>query len=136
MVERIVRIQRDVVAGAGNTQRAREQADPLVAHPRHVSGAGRARLYPKLLDGYLLDGLERLDRKPTGEQSVAAFFSAAGLASQRRSPSAGLGDDVRLAREGVVGSGLLLDGELLQLSVFTSDVSGRRTRVARPSRRR
>jgi hypothetical protein len=38
----------------------------------------------------------------------------------------------------VIGSGLSLDGELLQLSAFTSDDAGERAfgRIARPSRRR
>jgi hypothetical protein len=37
----------------------------------------------------------------------------------------------------VIGSGLALDGELLQLSAFTIDADGRpATRIARPSRRR
>jgi len=51
--------------------------------------------------------------------------------------SARLGEDVRLRGERVIGSGLELDGELPQLSVFTSDDGGRRTlgRIARPSMR-
>ena len=42
------------------------------------------------------------------------------------------------AGEGLIGSGLELDGELLQLSAFTSDDAGERAfgRIARPSRRR
>jgi hypothetical protein len=73
-------------------------------------------------------------RSILGYQNITVSTTA--LAPQRRSASAGLGDDVRLAGDGVLGSGLLVDGELLQLSVFTSDGSGRHTRVARPSRRR
>ena len=53
-------------------------------------------------------------------------------------PSVGLGDDVRLRGPGVIGSGLELDGELIQLSAFTSTDGGQRAfgRIARPSRRR
>ena len=98
--------------------------------------AAFARVYPKLLEGYLLDGLEGLDRKPARNERLAAFMSTVELAPQRRSASAGLGEDVRLASDRVVGSGLLLDGELLQLSAFTSNGAGPRTRVMRPSRRR
>ena len=94
-----------------------------------------ARLYPKLLDGYLLDGLEHLDRKPASQKRMADFVAAIATLPQRRSLSAGLGDDLRLAGTGVVASGLLVDEEVLQLSAFTSDHSGPRTRVARPSRR-
>jgi hypothetical protein len=43
---------------------------------------------------------------------------------------------VRLRGPGVVGSGLELDGELIQLCAFSSDGSGEPpTRIARPSRR-
>jgi hypothetical protein len=94
-----------------------------------------ARLYPKLLEGYLLDALEALDRKPATSGRLAAFVEAAAAGPRRRSASAGLGEDVRLAGKGLVGSGLVLDGELLQLSAFTTDDRGARTRVARPSRR-
>ncbi len=54
-----------------------------------------------------------------------------------RQPSAGLGEDVRLRGERVLGSGLELEGELIQLSAFRSDDGGRRAfgRIARPSRR-
>ena len=58
-------------------------------------------------------------------------------AEQTRQPSAGLGEDVRLRGERVIGSGLELDGEVLQLSAFASEDAGRRAfgRIARPSRR-
>ena len=78
------------------------------------------RLYPKLLDGYLLDALEHLDGEPSNSDRLAAFLTSAAAAPVRRSHSAGLGDDLRFAGAGVVGSGLALDGELLQLSAFTT----------------
>ncbi|MDH4178370.1 MAG: hypothetical protein OEV72_12400, partial [Thermoleophilia bacterium] len=58
-------------------------------------------------------------------------------ASATRGPSAGLGQDLRLRGERLVGSGLELDGELLQLSAFTSEDAGARAfgRIARPSKR-
>jgi hypothetical protein len=94
-----------------------------------------ARLYPKLLDGYLLDALEVLDGKPGAD--VEAFAAALDGAARSRRPSAGLGEDVRLRGDGVVGSGLELDGELVQLCAFTSDGGGAAapTRIMRPSRR-
>jgi hypothetical protein len=97
-----------------------------------------ALLWPKLRAGYLLDALERLDGLATSVERVARFVDDVGEARVTRGPSAGLGDDVRLRGEGVIGSGLSLDGELLQLSAFTSDDAGERAfgRIARPSRRR
>jgi hypothetical protein len=54
-----------------------------------------------------------------------------------RQPSAGRGDDLRLAGDGVLGSGLELDGELIQLTSFGGGASPRPLgRIARPSRRR
>jgi len=97
-----------------------------------------ARLWPKLRAGYLLDALERLDGKATAEDEVAALVSEVDRSVQARQPSDGLGDDVRLRGVGVVGSGLELDGELVQLSAFRSGDGGRRAfgRIARPSARR
>jgi hypothetical protein len=85
-----------------------------------------ARLYPKLRAGYLLDGLERLDGKPAPQQRLAEFVASVETATRARRPSAGLGLDVRLAGLGVVGSGLELDGELLQLCAFSGSAAARR----------
>lgn len=76
------------------------------------------RLYPKLLDGYLLDAFE-----PTAEPTTdgPAFVSTLTSTEISRTPSPGLGTDLRLAGRGVLGSGLELDGELLQLSAFSSE---------------
>ena len=53
-----------------------------------------------------------------------------------RGPSAGLGADIRLGGPGLLGSGLELDGELIQLSAFTVDAGPTAEgRIARPSRR-
>ena len=95
------------------------------------------RLWPKLRAGYLLDAVERLDGKATVREAVDAFVSSIGAALTTRQPSAGLGEDVRLRGERVVGSGLELEGEVIQLSAFRSEDGGRRAfgRIARPSRR-
>ncbi len=97
-----------------------------------------ALLWPKLRAGYLLDALERLDGRPTPPERLSAFAAAVGKARVTRGPSAGLGEDLRLREEGVVGSGLEHDGELIQLSAFTSEGGSERAfgRIARPSRRR
>ncbi len=97
-----------------------------------------ARLWPKLRAGYLLDALERLGGQPTPYGDIEALISATDRAEWSRQPSAGLGEDVRLRSEHVIGSGLELEGELIQLSAFRSGDGGRRAfgRIARPSRRR
>ena len=97
-----------------------------------------AQLWPKLRRGYLLDALERA-RRPASrrEPDRRPSSSSVGERASTRQPSAGLGEDVRLRGAGVIGSGLELDGELLQLSAFTSDGGADRAfgRIARPSRR-
>jgi hypothetical protein len=93
-----------------------------------------ARLYPKLLDGYLLDALEFVDGRPS--RDLDAFVAAIAVGALARRPSAGLGVDVRLRGEGVVVSGLELDGELIQLCAFSTEELGMSTRIKRPSARR
>lgn len=94
-------------------------------------------LWPKLRAGYLLDALERLDGPAAEPARVAGFVDEVRDATRATQPSAGLGLDVRLRGPGVIGSGLELDGELLQLSAFTSEHGPARIgRIARPSRRR
>ena len=83
-----------------------------------------ARLWPKLRAGYLLDALERLDGRATSVERIAAFVDAVGEAPVTRGPSVGLGEDLRLRGAGLIGSGLELDGEPIQLSAFTSDDGG------------
>jgi hypothetical protein len=97
-----------------------------------------ALLWPKLRAGYLLDALERLDGRATSVERSAAFVDAVGEARATRGPSPGLGRDVRLRGAGVIGSGLALGEETIQLSAFTSQEGGARAfgRIARPSRRR
>ncbi len=93
-----------------------------------------ARLYPKLRAGYLLDALERVGGKPAPQERLGRFVASVAAAARARRPSVGLGEDVRLHGEGVVGSGLELDGELLQLCAFSGE--SREGRILRPSRRR
>jgi hypothetical protein len=105
----------------------------VVACDRVSQPAAFARLYPKLLAGYLLDAIECLDAPATTPDTIEGFLLALDGASITRQRSVGLGEDLRLSGEGVVGSGLGLDGELIQLSAFPSE--GRVTRIGRPSRR-
>ena len=93
-----------------------------------------ARLYPKLLEGYLLDALEGTGGQPSRE--LDAFLAAIAEGALARRPSAGLGEDVRLRGDGVVASGLELEGEVVQLCAFSTENGNERTGIARPSRRR
>jgi ARG and Rhodanese-Phosphatase-superfamily-associated Protein domain len=97
------------------------------------------RLWPKLRAGYLLDAVEALGGRATPSERIAGFLDEVGSATVTHGPSAGLGRDVRLRGTSVIGSGLDLDGERIQLSAFTCEGNdGRRAfgRITRPSERR
>lgn len=97
-----------------------------------------ARLWPKLRAGYLLDALDRLDWPTVNSGTIGDFLASLSTATATRRPSPGRGNDVRLNGTQILGSGLELDGELLQLTAFTRDGSptARMRRISRPSRRR
>jgi hypothetical protein len=96
------------------------------------------QLWPKLRRGYLLDALERLDQERTSDVRMRGFLDEIERAPAAEGPSAGLGSDVRLRGAGLIGSGLRVDGETVQLSAFSSADGGERAfgRIARPSLRR
>ncbi|MHB1244685.1 MAG: ARPP-1 family domain-containing protein [Gaiellaceae bacterium] len=77
-------------------------------------------LWQKLRAGYLLDAIERLDGKAAKPEALGSFVGAVAAGATLRQPSAGRGEDLRLRGAGVVGSGLALGEELIQLSAFTS----------------
>lgn len=93
-------------------------------------------IWPKLRRGYLLDALERLDGPVTRKERLLGFVDEVTDAPVRRGPSVGLGSDLRLQGPGVLGSGLELDGETIQLSAFSavSDDPLTEGRIARPAR--
>ena len=100
-----------------------------------------ARLHDALLTGYMLDALHALDGTAPPDDSAGAFLGAVAAARRTRGPAAGLGTDLRLAGTGLVGSGLEMDGELIQITAFAAeDTPGPAgvpmSRIARPTRRR
>lgn len=91
-----------------------------------------------MIQDHLLDALEHFDGAPMPIPAFGGFAERVEQALTTRQPSAGLGEDVRLRGERIIGSGLELEGKVIQLSAFTSEDGGRRAfgRIARPSRRR
>jgi hypothetical protein len=77
------------------------------------------RLYPKLLEGALLDALGQLDAEPAATTTLEQFVRQVEDAPRRRGASAGAGTDVRLETKALIGSGVELDDELLQVSAFS-----------------
>jgi hypothetical protein len=80
------------------------------------------RLYSKLFDN-CTNAIEHLDVAPADWAHLEGFAGAVSAAPRRREPSVGLGEDVRLYARGPLGSGLELDGEVVQLSAFTTEDS-------------
>jgi hypothetical protein len=72
----------------------------------------------KLLDGYLMDALDQLDRPAAGIEPVNRMLHRLSLVPLSRRRSAGLGTDLRAATKLIAATGLELDGELLQLSAY------------------
>ena len=93
--------------------------------------------------GYVLDALSYVDGEGITQDDAAVFMGQVMAAKVTRRPSAGLGSDLRLQAAHAVGSGLELDGEVLQLTAYRTEgtdgahrTPARPARIARPTRRR
>jgi hypothetical protein len=97
-----------------------------------------AALWTPLLRGYCLDALEHDGEAPVVREAAEAFMKAVAAARPQGMPGAGLGTTLAFQAGRLGGTGLAHEGELVQLSAFTagSDPGPRRSRIARPSRRR
>lgn len=98
-----------------------------------------AALHGPLVQGYALDAVDRVATQvvphavpPSAE--VAAWTSRLLCGRQARRRAVGLGETVTFAARGAAGTGLVFEGELIQLSAFPADEG--RARIGRPSRRR
>lgn len=104
-------------------------------------------LHERLVQGYALDalGAEGEVSPETDEATARGFALLAGDSEiAHRTPGAGLGEEIRFATSGVAGTGLELERELIQLTVFPGSEpetgatlrASQAGRVRRPSRRR
>jgi hypothetical protein len=78
-----------------------------------------SRLAHKLISSYAVDAME--DDTVTGaveQNTVKAFLEKLTLASSRRYPAAGLGENVRLEASGLVGAILEVDGLCVHIAAF------------------
>jgi hypothetical protein len=94
-----------------------------------------ACLLPRLAQGYGLDALDSPGSEPNGE-AAEAFLRDALRAPRLETRTAGMGNGLAVGSPAVLGSGLELSGELIQLSAFPVDSGRSAGRVAPPSRRR
>ncbi len=99
-----------------------------------------SRLFGKMIESYALDALDQAGgkKKEITAGAVEILLEKIASAKTRAYPSAGLGEDLRLIGEGLVGSCLKFDGRVIHLAVFekTGDGQRRKTSLSSPSRRR
>jgi len=97
-----------------------------------------AKYFDKMMQSYALDAI---DLKKQGQSPRHRETKADSWVEEIRelpvilSPSLGLGEDLRLESEKVIGSGLTHEDTVLYLSVFSKAGSGIKVGMARPSRR-
>jgi hypothetical protein len=95
-----------------------------------------AALHRPLVQGYALDALDasRFELPEVPDSAFAqTFLDAAIAAPLTERAGVGLGVQIDVAERRMAGSGLVLDRELLQLSVFAAETP--RTRIRRPAQR-
>lgn len=81
-----------------------------------------ASLHQRLVQGYALDALDATDMAAPEIATARGFaLLAADAPIAHRAPSVGRGDDLRFAANGVAGSALTLNDELIQLTAFPGD---------------
>jgi hypothetical protein len=97
-----------------------------------------AKYFDKMMQSYALDAI---DLQKQGQSLRHPETRADAWVEEIRelpvipSPSLGLGEDLRLETEKLIGSGLLYEDTVLYLSVFLKAGSGIKVGMARPSRR-
>lgn len=101
-----------------------------------------AALHGPLVQGYALDALEAEGNQAEGIETARGFaLLVTDCAIARRTKSVGLGDELRFVSNGVAGSALAVDDELVQLTAFPANRDGVADRrfpisITRPTRRR
>ena len=81
-------------------------------------------LWPKLIRGYALDAIGGRIGLAVGRDRAIRFLARTHHAHCDVFPSLGLGEEVRLTGDGVVGSALTHDGTLVHASLFRRHVGG------------
>jgi len=82
-----------------------------------------AKLFPKLLRSFALDAIDfRKEevQQPT-PQAAQRFIKAVAKARCERFPAVGLGEDVHISSEKVVGAALIVDGRVVHLLAFAHE---------------
>jgi hypothetical protein len=78
------------------------------------------KLWPKLIRSCSLDALERpsQDAKSTSPEDISTWLASSAKATQEPFPSPGLGQDVRIEGEDVLGASLVIDDNPIHMELF------------------
>jgi hypothetical protein len=87
----------------------------LVSQP-----AAWASLHPRVVNGHALEALDADDDEaaPTGEATARALAALLETPATLTAAAVGLGQELRLRTREFEGAGVVLDGELVQISIF------------------
>lgn len=97
-----------------------------------------AKYFDKMMQSYALDAIDLEKQGPSPrhpETRADAWVKEIRELPVTPSPSLGLGEDLRLETEKVIGSGLVYEDTVIYLSVFLKAGSRIKVGMARPSRR-
>jgi hypothetical protein len=94
-----------------------------------------ASLLPRLAQGYALDALGGAIA-PSAARSPGQFLDATLTAARRSFPTPGLGTAFAVSTRRVIGGGLTVEKELVQLSAFPGTGEAAAAPIRRPSARR
>lgn len=78
-------------------------------------------LHGPLVQGYALDALKSEKKRHPSLKSAQAFLNLVTEITPTHSEALGLGDDLRFDEDGIAGSGLAWEKELIQLTVFREE---------------
>lgn len=85
------------------------------------------RLAPKLIRSYAIDAVDGpRRRRPAGASAPSSLLDVLAKAESRAFKAIGVGSDVRVGTDALVGAALVIDGRVVHLAAFASD--GRRDR--------
>jgi hypothetical protein len=78
------------------------------------------KLWPKLIRGCSLDALEEPSQnvKSTSANDISIWLERSAKATQEPFPSPGLGQDVRIEGENVLGASLVIDDHPIHMELF------------------
>jgi hypothetical protein len=83
------------------------------------------KLWPKLIRGYAIDALEQagVESRPVPREAVCQWLERATGANAQPYKSPGLGEDVRLQGDGLVGAGLVVEDHPVHVELFAQTVA-------------